>query len=79
MQAIREYAVVRNGQLILNLPEYFEQSEVEVIILPTDLAKPRPERTGSVRYDINELVTRMPKDYTPEEVKWGDPVGKEVW
>jgi len=27
MQAIREYAVVRNGQLVLNLPEYFEQSE----------------------------------------------------
>lgn len=34
MQAIREYAVVRNRQIVLNLPEYFEESEVEVIILP---------------------------------------------
>ncbi|HHC24241.1 MAG TPA: hypothetical protein ENK58_02325 [Desulfobacterales bacterium] len=33
MQAIREYAVVKNGQLVLNLPRYFEQSEVEVIVL----------------------------------------------
>ena len=31
---MREYAIVRNGQLVLNLPEYFEQSEVEVIVLP---------------------------------------------
>ncbi len=26
---------MKNGQLILNLPEYFEQSEVEVIVKPT--------------------------------------------
>ncbi|MDM8525033.1 hypothetical protein QUF80_16810 [Desulfococcaceae bacterium HSG8] len=31
---IRKYTVVKNGQLVLNLPEYFEQSEVEVIVLP---------------------------------------------
>jgi len=79
MQAIREYAVVRNGQVVLNLPEYFDQSEVEVIVLPTDPTKPRPEETGTVRYDINELVRRMPKDHTPEEVNWGASVGKEVW
>ncbi len=79
MQAIREYAVVKNGRLLLNLPEYFEQSEVEVIILPTDSAIPRQKRTGSVRYDIDDLVMRMPKDHTPEEVDWGAPVGKEVW
>ena len=33
MQAIREYAVIKNGQIVLNLPEYLEQLEVEVIIL----------------------------------------------
>jgi len=34
MQAIREYAVVKNGQLLLNLPKHFKYSEVEVIVLP---------------------------------------------
>ena len=79
MQAIRKYAVVRNGQLVLNLPEYSEHSELEVIILSADTAKSRPERTGTVRYDINDLVRKMPKDYTPEETDWGAPAGKEVW
>ena len=77
MQAIRKYAVVRNGQIVLNMPEYFERSEVEIIILPADATKPRAER--SAKYDINELVKRMPKDHTPEETDWGAPVGKEVW
>ena len=41
MQAIREYAVVRNGQVVLNLPEYFELSEVEIIVLPKYEAEAR--------------------------------------
>ncbi len=41
MQAIREYAVVKNRQLVLNLPEYFEESEVEVIVLPICRAEVR--------------------------------------
>ncbi|MGD1120106.1 MAG: AbrB/MazE/SpoVT family DNA-binding domain-containing protein [Dehalococcoidales bacterium] len=31
------------------------------------------------KYDINELLSHIPKDYKSEEVDWGDPVGKEVW
>ncbi len=33
MIAIREYAVVKNGRIVLNLPESFDQMEVEVIVL----------------------------------------------
>jgi len=29
--------------------------------------------------DLGELVRRIPKDYNPEELEWGDPVGREVW
>lgn len=29
--------------------------------------------------DLRELVKRIPKDYKAEELKWGDPVGREVW
>jgi len=30
-------------------------------------------------HDLRELVRRIPKDYKPEEVDWGFPVGREVW
>jgi len=29
--------------------------------------------------DLRELVRRIPKDYKPQELDWGDPVGREVW
>lgn len=31
------------------------------------------------KYDLKELVAKMPKDYRVEEVDWGTPVGKEEW
>jgi len=79
MHAIREYTVVKNGQIVLNIPEYSEHLEVEVIVLPKKTTKPPLERTAFRRYDIRDLVRQMPKDYHPEEVSWGTPAGKEVW
>ena len=31
------------------------------------------------RYDLKELVSRMPKGYQVEELDWGAPAGKEEW
>ncbi len=31
------------------------------------------------RADFQTLLTKMPKDYEPEEIDWGKPIGKEVW
>jgi antitoxin MazE len=31
------------------------------------------------RYSLQELVAKIPKSYRVEEVKWGEPVGKEAW
>lgn len=31
------------------------------------------------RLDLGQLLDRMPQDYKPAEVDWGDPVGKEAW
>ena len=30
-------------------------------------------------HDLQELVGRISKDYKPEELDWGLPVGREVW
>ena len=31
------------------------------------------------KYDLKELVSKMPKEYQAEELDWGAPIGKEVW
>jgi antitoxin MazE len=31
------------------------------------------------KYNLRQLVARIPKDYQAEEVNWGEPCGKEVW
>ncbi len=38
-----------------------------------------PVRRVRGALDLRELVKRIPKDYKPEELEWGDPVGREVW
>ena len=30
-------------------------------------------------HNLIELVKRIPRDYRPEEVDWGPPIGREVW
>ena len=31
------------------------------------------------RYDLKELVSKIPQEYQAEELDWGEPVGKEEW
>jgi antitoxin MazE len=31
------------------------------------------------RHSLKELVARIPKNYQPGEVDWGEKIGKEVW
>ncbi|MEW6752964.1 MAG: AbrB/MazE/SpoVT family DNA-binding domain-containing protein [Candidatus Latescibacterota bacterium] len=38
-----------------------------------------PVRRVRGGHDLRELVRRIPKGYQPEELDWGQPVGREVW
>lgn len=31
------------------------------------------------RYELEALVSRMPKEYSVEETDWGPPAGRETW
>ena len=31
------------------------------------------------KYDLRELISKMPQEYQAEELDWGEPVGKEEW
>ena len=38
-----------------------------------------PVRRVRGRLSLQELVSRIPKNYKAEEVEWGEPVGREDW
>ena len=42
-----------------------------MIITPTKMIRGK--------YNLKDLVARIPKDTQTGEVDWGEPVGKEVW
>ena len=65
---------VENGQVRLaenvRLPEH---AKVYVIV-PDDEANVRGKK-----FDLAEMVARMPSDYQVSEESFGEPVGKEEW
>jgi len=38
-----------------------------------------PSKRIRGRLDLQELVSRIPKNYKPGETGWGKPIGKEEW
>ena len=38
-----------------------------------------PARRIRGKQSLQELVSRIPKNYKPGEVDWGKPTGREVW
>jgi len=38
-----------------------------------------PARRVRGSQSLEELVSRIPKDYKIEEMDWGEPSGREVW
>ena len=38
-----------------------------------------PARRVRGKHRLEDLVSRIPADYHPEETDWGEPVGREAW
>ncbi len=51
---------------------------VEVVVHKGTLVV-TPIRRVRGGHDLRELVGRISKEYRPEELDWGPPVGREVW
>ena len=66
--------IVENGQVKLapnvHLPE---KAKVFVVVPDFD------EQVNGKKFDLAELVSRMPADYQATEEGFGEPVGKEEW
>lgn len=37
------------------------------------------KKTTRPKYDLAELIKRIPKGYKASEIDWGRPVGREEW
>ena len=66
--------VVENGQVRLasdiRLPE---SATVYVVVPDVEVETSRP------KFDLADMIARMPADYQVVEENFGPPVGKEVW
>lgn len=74
MSITRIEGVVENGQIRIvgnvHLPEHARV----YVILPED-----GTGTESPKFDLAEMISRMPPDYQVNEEDFGEPVGKEEW
>ena len=65
---------IENGHIRLadgvSLPE-----KTTVYVVVPDF---EPAANGA-KFDLNEMLSRMPADYQVQEESFGEPVGKETW
>ena len=64
-------AVLQEAQLNVGDEVDISVEDGRIIIEPTTKVRGR--------YDLQELLSKMPKEYRVEELDWDGPVGKEVW
>ena len=66
--------IVENGQVKLTgdirLPE---NAKVYVVVPDVESG------ASGKKFDLAEMISRMPPDYQASEESFGDPVGKEEW
>lgn len=74
MSVITFQGTVENGQVRLaadvQLPE-----KAKVYVIVPDFE----QNASGKKFDLAEMISRMPPDYQASEESFGEPVGKEEW
>ena len=74
MSVVTYQGTVENGQVRLagdiRLPEH-----ARVYVVVPDIES----NMSGKKFDLAEMVSRMPPDYQASEESFGEPVGKEEW
>ncbi len=65
-------ATIENGQVRFETEVHLPEKTKVYVVVPE--FEPSPKK-----FDLVEMVSRMPADYQPTEVGFGKPVGKEEW
>ena len=67
---------VRIPKMLLDAVKWSENEEVTITVYDGKLII---EKDKKEKESIMELFENYEEEYTPEEVDWGKPEGKEVW
>jgi hypothetical protein len=67
-------ATVEGGQVKLAANIKLPENATVYVIVPDF-----EEKANGKKFDLAELVSRMPADYKATEEDFGEPVGKEEW
>jgi antitoxin MazE len=67
---------LRLPKQVLKLADIAVGDDVEVIVANRQITVKKAARH---KYDLAELVARIPKGYKSKEVDFGPPVGREEW
>ena len=73
-----------NSQGLRLAKQVLEDAHISVgddvdVIVRDGLIVVAPARRVRGKRSLQELVSRIPKNYKPGETDWGEPMGKEVW
>lgn len=69
---------LRLSKQLLDQADLNVGDEVEIIVGERQILVKKAAPTKP-KYDIRELVARIPKGYRAEEISFGPAVGKEAW
>ena len=67
---------VRIPKMLLDAVKWSENEEVTITVYDGKLII---EKVKKEKESIMELFENYEEEYTPEEIDWGKPEGKEVW
>ena len=67
---------LRLSKDVLELADLTVGDEVEIVVDDHEIVV---KKAPKPKFDLAELVARIPKGYRPNEESWGPPVGKEEW
>ena len=65
---------VENGQVRLSADVRLPEKAKVYVVVPDF-----EHDAGGKKFDLAEMVSRMPPDYQASEESFGEPVGKEEW
>ena len=69
---------LRLSKQLLDQADLSVGDEVEIVVGEQQILVKKTV-TSKPKYDIRELVARIPKGYKAEEISFGPAVGKEEW
>lgn len=69
---------LRLSRQLLDQADINVGDEVEIVVSERQILVTKAARPGP-KYDIRELVSRIPKGHKAKEVSFGPAVGKEEW